>query len=518
MRQLLGREVERTQIEELLSEAREGKSGVLVLRGEAGIGKSVLLEYAHERAKGMTILSARGMESESELAFWGLADLLRPVLDRLERIPARQAEALRGALALGPPGPGHRYAVAAATLSLLAAAAEEAPLLATIDDAHWLDASSAEVLLFAARRLGAEGIILLLSLREGEPTSLEPIGLPLLVLAGLDRTSSQALLEGAVRHISSEVSERLFQTTRGNPLALLELPSLLSEGQLAGREPLEEPLPAGPGIERAFLRRMAKLPPDTQRVLLLAAASESGEMDVITLAAKALDVEPSALQPAESAGLVALEEGRLEWRHPLLRSAVYQAAPGTDQRAAHQALAEALAGHSADRRAWHLAAASLSPDEEVAQALEQAGLAARQRTGHAVAASAFERAARLTPGDEGRARRLLEAARDLQLVGRMDRALELLDDALAHTIDPLLRADIQHLRGSTEMWAQEPANARELLVAEATRVEPLDPGRATRMLAEATIAWTMAGECRAALETARQACAVAERGDPMTQA
>ncbi|HEY2937542.1 MAG TPA: AAA family ATPase [Gaiellaceae bacterium] len=513
---LLGREAECRRIDRLLAEARKGASGALVVRGEPGIGKTALLRYACRRATDMTVLQARGVESESELPFAGLADLVRLVLDFLRKIPAPQSAALAGALAIGPPGAGDLYAVAAATLSLLAAAAESNPLLAVVDDAHWLDASSSTALVFAARRLGAEGVVLLFAVREGERTGFEPAGLPELTLSGLGRDASRELLAGAeARPVAADVAERLFEVTGGNPLAMIEIPGALSDGELAGREPLEDPLPPGARIERAFRRRLAELPAESRRTLLLAAASETPDLDTIATAAKALRLDPKALEPAEAAGLIAIEGGRLEWRHPLLRSAVYHGASAGERRAAHRALADALAGaRSADRRAWHLASAALAPDEAVAQALEQAALDARRRGARATAAGAYERATRLTPDDEQRSRRLLEAARDWQLVGRLDRALTLLDDALARTSNPLIRADIQHLRGSAEMWTGSAEKSQTLLEREAKRVEPLDPGRAARMLGEASIAWTMAGECRKALSTARHACRVAERAGP----
>ena len=517
---LLGRDRECARVQQLVAGAREGRSGVLVIRGEAGIGKSALLEYAREVGRDLVVLASAGVETESELAFSTLGDLLRPVLPALERIPVAQAAALRNAFALGPVAPPARYGVAAGTLSLLAAAAEEVALLATVDDAQWVDAGSSEALLFAARRLHAEGVAVLFGLRDGEPTTFASTGLPALELAGLERSDGAALINAQGRPIAPAVSMRLVDETRGNPLALIELPRLLSDGQRAGRDALDDPLPAGTALERAFLRRVSALPATSRRALIVAAASDSGELDAIVRALARIGLSASALESAESAGLIRIAGGLLEWSHPLLRSALYHGVPAAERRAAHAALAAALLELGLiERRAWHQAASSLAADEAVAEALEQVALASRARSGHAAAASAFERAAGLTPDDERRARRLLEAARDQQLVGRLDGAIELLDQALRRTADPLLRADIQLLRGATVLWGSSaPSMTEQLLAAEAARVAPLDPGRAVRMLAEASIAWTMMGDCPRSLESARQACALADRADSSVRA
>lgn len=506
---LLGRGGECGRIDALLDDARRGRSGALIMRGEPGIGKSALLRYASERADGMTVLTARGVESESELPFSGLAELLRPVLASLDEIPPPQAAALRGALALGPPAGGDRFTIYAATLSVLAAAAEEGGLLAVVDDAHWLDSSSAEALVFATRRLGAEGVVVLLAVREGEPRANEFAGLDEAVVTGLDEDAARSLVATREeRPVSAEVFARLYEATRGNPLALIEIPTVLTGAQLAGGEPLPEPLPAGVGIERTFARRLSAFAAETQRAMLAAAASESTEMEVVARAAALLGVGVEALEPAESAGFVTIDAGRLEWRHPLIRSAVYHGATESERRAAHRALAETLSDH---RRAWHLAAATLAPDEGVAAALEEAALEARRGGGHVAAATTFERSARLTPDGEERARRLLEAAEDLHVAGRVERALGLLDEALACTEDAGRRADVQHLRGRIQMLAGGPREAYDLLIAEASRIEALDPARAARMFADATLTSTMTGHLDETLSTARRAADLAER-------
>jgi DNA-binding CsgD family transcriptional regulator len=498
---LLGRDRERARLADLLAAARGGASAALVIRGEPGIGKSALLDDAVAVAGGVTVLRARGVESESELSFAGLADLFGPVVAELGSLPPPQRAALAGALALGPPVPGDRFTLYAATLSLLAAVAERAPVLVAVDDVPWLDAPSREALVFVARRLQEEGVVLLLAARTGEPAGTERAGVAELVLDGLDAAASAALLGSG---IAPEVASRLFDATGGNPLALLELSGLLSESQRSGAEPIEEPVPVGAGIERAFRHRLEALPEASRRALAVAAASESGAIDELAVAG--LDV--SALEPAEAAGLVAIEGGRLAFRHSLLRSVAYRSVPAPERRAAHRALAGAVTG---ERRAWHLAAAAIAPDEEVAAALAEAAGAARARGGPAAAVQAAERAARLTPEPGARVPRLLEAAGDLAWVGRPDRAQELLGEALELAGDPGLRADVQHLRALIEARSGAALAAAELLAAEAARVEPVDPVRAAMMTMAAVQPLFEAGENATGLATAQRGWALAER-------
>jgi DNA-binding NarL/FixJ family response regulator len=506
---LVGRQPECDRLDELLLAGAQGRSGVLVVRGEAGIGKSALLGYARARAAGarMQVLEARGFESESELPFAGLLELFRPVLPRLAGLPPAQAKALEGALALGPAQPGERFAVQVATLSLLAAAAEPPPLLALVDDAHWLDRASAEALLFAARRLEAEGVVLLLATREGERAVFEAPGLDDLRVPPLSQEAAGSLLSiHAAAPPSPEVADRLIRGTAGNPLALIELATILTGEQLAGREPLGEPLPVGASAERAFLRRIDALEERIRVALLLVAASASGELGPILLAASRLGVGAGDLEQAEAAGLLSVTESRLTFSHPLVRSAVYSAASPAQRRIVHHALAEVLVGERvADQRAWHLAAAAFGPDEQAAAALERAAVNAELRIGHASAVVAFERAAQLSPGEEARARRLFAAAEAARLAGQNERALRLLDDALVSTADPQLRVGVQHVRGRIEFVRGRARTAYELLAGEASRILELEPDRAATMLAEAAIASLMAGDAPAALNTAAQA-------------
>jgi class 3 adenylate cyclase/DNA-binding CsgD family transcriptional regulator len=516
--ELIGRDSEIARIAALLDEAQSGGSGALVVRGEAGIGKSSLLRFAVEGAEDMIALRARGMESESELAFAALGDLFRPVVAHLNDLPEPQAAALAAALALGPPVAGDRFTVCAATLSLLAAVAEVAPVVAVVDDAQWLDPSSTEALLFAARRLDSEGVALLFGLRDDEGGPFDGGGLDELPLGGLELEDALELLSRLPKYeVAESVAKRLVHSTRGNPLALVEIPAVLNEQQLSGVEPIDDPLPAAPTVNRALLQQVGKLTEATQKALLVAAASETGGLDEITLALNALAIDPEALDAAEESGLISIAEDVLEFRHPLLRAAVYHAATAGARQAAHQALAESSAGKSTDRRAWHLAAATSTADEMVASALEEAALEARARGGHPEAAITLERAARLTSDKEERARRLFEAADDSRIAGRADRALELLDEALGETSEPLTRARIQHLRGAVEMWFGRPREAHRLLVEEAPKVSDVDPAKAARMLTDASWACVMAADIADGLRTAQQAQASAEDAGGITQ-
>ncbi len=504
---LLGREEERLALDRLLAEARDGRSGVLALVGEAGIGKTTLVDYAAERADGMRVLRARGVESEAEVPFAGLAELLRPALAALFRIPPPQAAALAGALALGPATAQDRFAVGAATLSLLSAFAEEAPLALLVDDAHLLDGSSAEALLFASRRLLADPIALLLAVREGEPSLLDGADLRVLHVTGLDRSNSAELLGDG---LPGEAIERVHRATGGNPLALLELaPDAARFADLPG----DVPVPISTTISAAFGRRFGRLPEPTRRVLLLAAASDGGELAVLARAGSPLGLELEALAAAEEAGLVKLDDGRVEFRHPLARSALYADASPQQRREAHAALAGALPDKDVDRRAWHLAAASVGPSAEAAAALEHAGERALARSAYAVAAGAFERGARLAPEDEACARLLLEAANAAWLAGMADRTLALLDEARLRAADPSLSARIDQLAGHVAMRRGPVMDGYPLVMSAAEQIAEHDPELAVVMLAEAVQGCFYAGETPSMVAAAERAVALAEGQD-----
>ena len=500
---LLGRELETARIDRLIDDALEGRSGALVLNGEPGIGKTALLEYAAGRAQGMTVLKARGIESEAELAFVALADLLRPAIDLLERIPAAQAAALRAALALGPPAEGDRFTVCAGVLSLLAAAADESSVLVLLDDAQWIDHSSLQAILFAARRLDAEGIALLIARRSG--AEIGASGLQELDLRGLPNDSAAALLQQAGA-VDAAVAEQLIAASGANPLALIELPSLLTSAQLAGAEPIDGPIPTGEALERAFLRRYAELPDQTQLALVVAAASGSADFDEIVAAVERAGLEPDALDPAERAGLTVVDGSRFAFDHPLLRSAVYHGATAVARRTAH----EALAGGGGERRPWHLAAASETPDAGVAAELKEGATAASGRGGHAEAAVALEAAARLAVSADARAGFLRDAADEARNAGQTARALELVETALASAEEPALRTRVEHLYGVIEMWSGSALTAYERLRNEADRVKTNDPARAARLLTDAAWACFMAGEVGRGREAAEQAKDLAE--------
>lgn len=484
---------------------------MLVLRGDPGIGKTALLGYARGRADRFTVASTRGVESEAELPFSALAELLEPLLGEIGRLPAPQAAAVESALALGPPVPGDAFAVATGVRRLLVDAAQRSPLLVLVDDAQWLDAGSAETLLFATRRLDAgHAVAVLATVRDGLPSAFDDAGLPELRVDGLDRAAAFELLATApASRVAADVAEGLFGATAGNPLALLELPALLSEAQLEGRDPLPDPLPAAPGIRRAFELRLAALPPETQRALLVAAASHSEGLAPLLEALGRLGFDPEALAPAELATLVSLDDGRLAWRHPLLRAVAYYRASTFDRRAAHAALAAVSRGVE---RAWHLADAALGPDDAVAQALEDAALESRSRRAHVAAAIAFERAARLSTDGDDAARCDLEAARDYHLAGRVEQARALLVAALSSTRIPALRSDIEHQLGVIEMWFGDATVAHELLVAAAARLEVDHPERAAVILTHAAIAREMAGDVVGTLAIVRRAHELAQGG------
>jgi DNA-binding CsgD family transcriptional regulator len=517
---LVGRSAECAALERLTADARQGRSATLVLRGEPGIGKSALLRYAADQAKGVTVVQARGMESEAELAFSGLADLTRPLLGHLPGLPKVQAAALKAALALGPPVSGDRFTIAVATLTLLGAAAERRPLFVIVDDAHWLDGPSAEVIGFVARRLQAEGIVLLLALRDGEVSSVDVTGLAELAVQGLDPVDAEALLrQQHTAPIVAGVAAQLARATGGNPLALLEVPSLLSPEQLAGTVPLEEPLPAGDSIQRAFLRRVAKLAKLTLTALLVAAASDSGELSLIATAAGQLGADTTALEAAEAAGLVRLGRLGVEFRHPLLRASIYHGATPQARRDAHRALATTYqqAG-DADRAAWQLAAATITPDPEVAQALEQTGLRAQARGGYAAAAHALEHAAQLSPDPNQRTNRLQGAAEAYWFAGHLDHAIEVLDQALPLTTDARQRATLQHLRGQIEPLRGDMPAAYELLLDAAEQIATTDHEKAVLMLADGVMPCISIGRIPTALNTARRAYKLANDASPATQA
>ena len=495
---LLGRDQERRALDGVMASARLGRSAVLVLIGEPGIGKTSLLEYAAEHAAGLRLLRARGVESESNVPFAGLFALLRPALGLLSSIPPSRAATLESALALRPGIAGERFAVGAATLSLLAAYAEESPALMLIDDVHLLDASTAEALRFALRRLVAEPLGALLAIREGEPSLVDGTDLPVLHIGGLDEATSSQLL-GAV---GPETTERLFRATAGNPLALLELSRESSSLAVAA---IAAPIPVSAKVSQAFLHRADALDEPVRRLLVLAAISDTDDVTTLERAAASMGLEVRGLSVAEDAGLVSLGPGRVQFRHPLARAAIYAAASPEERRSAHRAVSLALPDRDADRRAWHLAAAAVGTSDAASSALAQAGARAHERSAYAVADAAFERAARLAGDPQRRGQLLASAADSAWLAGSADRAIALLTEARELVTEADRLVEIEQLRGHIAVRRGPVMEGHAILVAAAESVSATDPELAVTLLAEAVDACFYAGDVATMVRTGRRA-------------
>ena len=498
---LLGRDRERQAVERVLDEAQSGHSSVLALVGESGIGKSALLDHAASAAAWMRVLRARGLVSEAQIPFAALFELLRPALGCLDAIPPRQAAALDSALAIRPALAEDRFAVGAATLSLLAAYAEDEPVAVLVDDLQWLDGSSADAVLFAVRRLLAEPIGVLMATREGEPSLLDGAGLPTLVLGGLDAEASAELLGDA----GPELALRLHRETGGNPLALLEL----AGEQLPELTP-DVPVPVVTSVAQAYVQRADALPERTRDALVLAAATDRGDPALLARAGASLGISVADLDPAVEAGLVVVQGGRIEFRHPLARSAIYGAATAERRRATHRALARELPDVDADRRAWHLALAAAGPDETASSALAQAAQRAHERSAYEVASQAFERAARLTVADERRGALLYEAADAAWLGGLADRASALVEESSGVVGDGRLAVATAHLHGRIALRRGPLREGRDLLLEAAARA---DPATAAVMLAEATEGSFYAADTAGLLECSERARALAAEDD-----
>src|SRR4051794_7509949 len=422
----LDRDSERDVLERLVAGVRGGQSRVLVLRGEAGVGKTALLRHLSSAAKGCRIVPAAGVESEMELPFAGLHALCAPLLGGLGHLPGPQRDALSTAFGLSAGPPPERFLVGLAVLSLLAETAEEQPLMCIVDDAQWLDRVSAQTLAFVARRLLAERVGLVFGLRESTDEHVLE-GLPQLVIEGLPADDSRRLLDTAIPGpLDERVKARILGEAGGNPLALLELPRGLTPAELAGGFGLPDARPLANRIEHAFLVRAQALPRETQLLLLIAAAEPVGDLGVLWRAAGRLGIAGDAGLPAEAAGLIELDL-RVRFTHPLVRSAVYRGADPGDRRTVHEALAEATDPVAdPDRRAWHRAHATATPDEAVAAEMEHSAGRAQSRGGLTAAAAFLERAAELTPDPAVRVDRSLAAARAKLDVADAASATELL--------------------------------------------------------------------------------------------
>ena len=508
---LVGRERECAAIDRLLEASARGESSSLVLRGEAGTGKTALLIYAAERGGGRRVLRTTGVEAESDLAFAGLYGLLRPIVDKLDELPETQAAALAGALGLAPSLGPDRLLVSAGVLSLLAAAADDGPLLCLIDDAQFLDVASAEALVFSARRLAAEPVAMVFAAREGDGRVFAAPGLPELVVEGLDAEASDQLLAASAPEAADPVRDWLLAEAAGNPLALLELPSGLSAAQLQGRAALPETTPLTSRLRSAFVQRVDRLPAETRTALLIAAVDDSGEVAAVVGAAGEAGLPADALDSAERVGLLRVVDGRIVFRHPLVRSALLESATHSQRRGAHAALAAALSGDEhADRRAWHRALAALAADEEVAAALEASARRYQARAGHASAATAFVRAAELSADEGGRTGRLAAAAEAAWAAGQPERARELITRALPLTTGQP-RAELLYLRGVIEARTGDLRGAVAVLVEAADASE--DGSLTLELLTEATEAAEYAGDYAQAAAIGARADAIEPRSE-----
>jgi DNA-binding CsgD family transcriptional regulator len=471
---LQGRAREWAELQELLDSVRDGLSGAVVMRGEAGIGKTALLDEVVASATDMHVLRLSGIESEMELGYAGLHQLLHPFLGEYEELPPRQREAL--AIVFGfTDGPAvDRMLVGLAALTILSNVATERPVLVVVDDAHWLDRESSTVLGFVARRLYADRVGLLIALQDPRGADDAYKEVPLIALEGLSPADAATLLaRSSGDHVQLAVARRLVAETGGNPLALLELAPRLTPEQLAGQAPMPEPLPVGHRLEDRLLAEVRELPSETQTLLLAAAADTSGEAALLWRAGETLGYDRRAAEPAEKAQMLRLNP-RVVFRNPLLRSAIYYGASDIDRRRAHAALADATeVGGDPDRRAWHRAVAANRPDDEVAAELEQAAQRARNRGGCASAAAYLTRAAELSSNPATRASRLLAAASEELAGGAPNRARALLAEANATGLEsPLDQIRAKATEGSLLMFTGEPQRAAAILLDAATGLQP----------------------------------------------
>lgn len=501
--QLLGRQREREVLGRLLRAARGGDGGVLVVHGEPGVGKTALLDWTVQEGRQLRVLRTVGVEGEMELPFAALQQLCSPIFDRSDRLPDPQRDALSVAFGLNAGQAPSPFLVGLAALGLLSEASEERPLLCVVDDAQWLDRASARALAFATRRLLAEKIAFVFAARE---RSSALAGLPELRVEPLGHRDARALLESVLpARLDEQVLDRIVLETHGNPLALLELPRGMTPIQLAGGFGLPVAVPLSTSIEESFTRRLARLPGDARRLLLIAAADPTGDPAVVWRAAGKLGIPEPIADTVEAEDLLELGV-RLAFRHPLVRSAVYRAAGLTERRAVHRALAEATDPEiDPDRRAWHRAQAASMPDEDVAAELERSAGRAQARGGLAAVAAFLERASALTPEPAHRAQRLLAAAGAKRDAGAPEAALGLLAGVEAGLLDELGRARVELLRGQIALEQQRGGEAGRLLLSAARRLEPLDPE-----LARETYLDALAGAMSSDVEVVGDAPAVAK--------
>ena len=516
---LYGRTVELAHIEQLLADARLSHGGALQICGEAGMGKSALLDAAEARGEDMLVLRTRGVEVDSQIPFAGLFDLFRPIFTVVEELPPAQRSALEGALGLGPPVPVDRFAIATGTLALLSAAAEQRPVLAIVDDAQWLDVSSRDALVFAARRLRLDPIAFLWAVRQ----NTERYGkwdFPELRPLPLDEAHARQLVEVRLsRPVHDLVLRQLMAATGGNPLALIEVARDLSAAQLSGAEPLPPSLPLGLSAVQVLRRRVEALDDASTAVLSVLALDSSDDAAVLRRAASVLGADYArGVECLERESLVRLEYGRPLLTHPLVRAAAEVGIDPAGLRAAHRALAEALADRpNPTARAWHLAAAATEPVEDVASALVEVARSAEERSAYGTAARALERAAGLTPGHSRRALRFLMAAKAARLAGRSGQARQLLAQAAGCADTPEESARVDCERARVELYHGDVGYAQQLMTGAASRLRGSDPAAAASMLGQAAFAALFAGEPdrAAALAQGAQELAGPESDDPV---
>lgn len=490
---LLGRDSESEALDRLLVQVRGGQSSVLVLRGEPGVGKTALLDYLVERTSGCRVVRAGGVESEMELAYAGLQQLCASMLARLENLPDPQREALSIAFGISGGSAPSRFLVGLAILSLLTEVASEQPLVCLIDDAHWLDRESGHALAFVARRLVTESVALVFAIRE--PSDEEHlVGLPELLIAGIGDSEARSLLVSTVGgRLDDALLDQIVAETRGNPLALLELPRGLSPAELAGGLGLLDPSALPGRIEQSFVRQLRSLPSETQRLLLVGAAEPVGDASLLWRAAELLGIPTGAGNAAEAAGLIEFGT-RVRFRHPLARSAAYRSASLLERQDVHHALAEATDPDiDPDRRAWHRARAARKPDERIARELERSAHRAQSRGGIAAAAAFLERATSLTPDPIRRGERAIAAAQAKLEAGGADAAADLLAAAEMGPLDELQRARVERLRARIAFARRRGKDAPPLLLNAARRLERLDGALARETYLEALGAAIYAG-------------------------
>lgn len=491
---LLGRRRECAVVDDLLQAARDGQGAAMVLRGEPGIGKSALIEYARASAQGFRVISVAGVEAETELAFGGLHQLCAPLLDRFAQLPAPQRAALETAFGMSAGSPPDRFLVGLAVLSLLGDAAQDEPVICLVDDAQWLDEISAQTLSFVARRLVAERVVMLFAERVPATRAFFE-RLPALQIVGLADHDARALLQTvAPGQLDIRIREQILAEARGNPLAILELPR--DRTPLSAADPVgTDGQPLASRIETGFLHRIETLAPATRQLLLVAAAEPVGDAALLQRAGERMGIDvDEAAREAENAGLVT-RRGMVRFRHPLVRSAAYRGATPQERRRAHQALADAIDPASdPDRRLWHLASAAPEPAESVATQMEQAASRSMERGGVAAAAAFLDRASRLTPDPAQRGKRALAAAQAKSQAGAYDEALELLDIASLSPLSAYDEARTDLVRGRLQFFSRSAAKGLPLLLSAAERLERFDPKLAKETYRDAMYAALTAGK------------------------